>query len=179
MIKKLLFSGLLAATLAFAQGGGGGGGGIGEEGMGGMGSRTGGGGGGGGGEMGGGMPRVTPTPMERISTLLALNKDQKKQVKGIMDDSQKEAVPVRDQMIKGRQAIAQAVAAGKSQDEIDAAIKEYAAAQTQMAQIELRAVGKIYQALEKEQQAKAGPLLAMVNGIFKGKNWDSNPASPN
>src|SRR5271157_714133 len=172
MVKKLLFSGLVAATLAFAQGGGsGGGGGMGEEGMGGMGSRS---SGGMGGDMGGGRPRMVPTPMERISELFNLNKDQKKQVKSIMDDGQKEAIPVRDQMIKGRQTIAQAVASGKSQDEIGAAIKEYAAAQTQMAQIELRAVGKIYQALDKDQQSKAAPLqalLGMVNGIFKNKNW--------
>jgi hypothetical protein len=82
-------------------------------------------------------------------------------------------------MLKSRQAIAQAVAAGKSQDEIDAAIKECAAAQTQMAQIELRAASNIYRALDKDQQTKAGQLLAIVNGIFKGKNWDSNPASSN
>jgi len=47
-----------------------------------------------------------------------LNKDQKKQVRSILDDGQKEAMPVRDQLLKGRQSIAQAVAAGKSQDEI-------------------------------------------------------------
>jgi Spy/CpxP family protein refolding chaperone len=174
MLKKLLFGGLLAAALAFAQGDRMGGA-MGGESGGDAGGRP---SGGMGGDMGG-MPRAMPTPMERMATLLNLNKDQKKQVKGIMDDSQKEALPVRDQMLKCRQAVGQAVAAGKSQDEIDAAIKEYAAAQAQMAQIELRAVAKIYQALDKDQQPKAVQLLALVNGIFKGKNWDSNPTSPN
>src|ERR1035438_2889123 len=92
MIKRLLLSGLLAAALAFAQRGGGGGGGASGGGM--------------GGDMGGGgMPRAMPTPMERMTTALTLNKDQKKQVKTIMDDAQKEAAPVRDQMLKGRQTI--------------------------------------------------------------------------
>jgi hypothetical protein len=176
MVKKLLFGGLLAAALAFAQDRMGDGGMSGGPGGGDMGSR---GSGGMGGDMGAGMPRMTLTPMERIAALFNLNKDQKKQVKSVMDDGQKEAIPVRDRMLKSRQAIAQAVAAGKSQDEIDAAIKECAAAQTQMAQIELRAASNIYRALDKDQQTKAGQLLAIVNGIFKGKNWDSNPASSN
>jgi Spy/CpxP family protein refolding chaperone len=118
--------------------------------------------------------------MERISTLLTLNKDQKKQVRSILDDGQKEAMPVRDQLLKGRQSIAQAVAAGKSQDEINAAIKDYAAAQVQMTQIEMRAFAKIFPTLDKEQQAKAADprgLFGMLNGIFKGKNWDSVPVS--
>jgi hypothetical protein len=89
-------------------------------------------------------------------------------------------MPVRDQLLKGRQSIAQAVAAGKSQDEINAAIKEYAAAQVQMTQIEMRAFAKIFPALDKEQQAKAADprgLFGMLNGIFKGKNWDSVPVT--
>jgi predicted solute-binding protein len=161
--------------MAFAQGGGG----VGEEGMGGMNPRS---GGGMGGDMGGDRGpsiRAVPTPMDRIANQFNLNKDQRKQVKSILDDGQKEAMPVRDQMIKSRQAIAQAVAAGKSQDEIDAAIKTYAAAQAQMAQIELRAVAKIFPVLEKDQQARAGALLSLLNGIYKGKNWDAPPTSPN
>lgn len=179
MVKRLLCSALFAAVVAFAQGGMGGGGQGGDMGGGGMGGggSKGGGGGMGGGEMGGGMRPAMPTPMERMSTMLALTKDQKKQVKSIMDDAQKEAMPVRDQMVKGRQTIAQAVAAGKSQDEINGAINEYAAAQTQMTQIELHAFTKIYQALEKEQQAKAPGILGMMSGIFKSKNWDSNPTN--
>ena len=71
------------------------------------------------------------------------------------------------------------MAAGKSQDEIDAAIKQYAASQAQMTQVELRAFSKVFLALEKEQQAKVGPFLFMMNGLFKNKNWDTNLASSN
>ncbi len=176
MLSKLIFGGLLATALVFAQPGGMGGGQSGDSG-GGMGG--GGGRGSRGGDMsdigGGGMPRAMPTPMERLTTMFTLTKDQKKQVKSIMDDAQKEAVPVKEQITKGRTAIAEAVAAGKSGDEITAAINQTAAAQTQMTQIELGAFLKIYQALDKDQQAKAGMLPAMMNGIFKNKNWDSNP----
>jgi Spy/CpxP family protein refolding chaperone len=177
MFKRLLFGGLLTAVLAFAQGSMGGGqtGGGGDMGGGGMGSR--GGNSGMGGEMGGGGMRPSmPTPLERMTTALTLNKDQKKQVKTIMDDAQKEAMPVKDQMLKGREAIAQAVAAGKSGDDLNAVISEYAASQTKMTQIELGAFVKIYQAVDKDQQAKIPPVLAMMNGIFKNKNWDSNPS---
>jgi Spy/CpxP family protein refolding chaperone len=115
--------------------------------------------------------------MERMTTALNLNKDQKKQVKTIMDDGQKEAGPVRDQIAKGRLAVAQAVAAGKSQDDINAAITELAGSQAQMTQIELHTFNKVFQALDKEQQAKAPAVLGMMNGIFKGKNWDATPAA--
>jgi hypothetical protein len=47
-----------------------------------------------------------------------------------------------------------------------------------MTQIELHAFAKIFPVLDKDQQAKAADprgLLGMMNGIFKNKNWDSNP----
>jgi hypothetical protein len=157
MIKKLLLTGLLASTLVFAQrGGGGGGGGMGDNTM-------------SGGGMGGGLPRQTR--MDRISDALKLNKDQKKLVKTTLDDGQKEAGPVRDQLAKGRKAIAEAVAGG-NQDSINSAVNAYAAAEAQMATIELRAFAKIYPSLEKEQVQRSGELYAMMAGIFKGKNWN-------
>jgi hypothetical protein len=88
-----------------------------------------------------------------------------------MDDAQKEATPVKDQMEKGRLAVAQAVAAGK-QDEVDGAVKSYAAAETQMAGIEMQAFAKIYKLLDKDQQQKVPAVYAMMPGIFKGKNWN-------
>jgi Spy/CpxP family protein refolding chaperone len=149
MVKKILLITLAVSTLALAQG------------------KKGGGGGG-----GGSMPMMggSTNRMETFTTILKLDKDEKKQVKTIMDDAQKEAMPVRDQMEKGRLAIAQAVAAGKQED-VDAAVKTYAAAETQMAGIEMNAFAKVYQALDKEQQAKSPAIFNMFPGIFKGKNW--------
>jgi Spy/CpxP family protein refolding chaperone len=109
--------------------------------------------------------------LELMSGMLKLDKDQKKQLKGIMDDGQKEAAPVKEEMLKARTAIADAVAAGKKGDDLKASLDAYAAAEAKMHQIELGAFAKIYQLLEKDQQAKAGPIFGMMAGVFKGKNW--------
>ena len=89
-----------------------------------------------------------------------------------MDDGQKEAAPVKEQILKTRTALAEAVAAGKSPDEIKQAQAACAAAEAQMHKIELNAFAKIYQTLDKDQQAKVRPVYAMMAGIFHGKNWN-------
>src|ERR1035438_3112256 len=93
MLARILLAGLLASTLAFAQRGGGGGGGRGGSNMPGMG--------------------YTGTRLDRMSDALKFSKDQKRDVKAAMDDAQKEASPIHDQMLKGPLAIAEAAAAGK------------------------------------------------------------------
>ncbi len=147
--------GLMAASMVFAQGGGKKGGGGNMQDM--------------------PMPMGSANRMDQISQILKLDKDEKKQVKSIMDDAQKEAAPVRERMEKTRAAIAEAVAGGK-QESIDASTKEYAAAESQMAGIEMNAFAKVYQALDKEQQAKSPQVFLMFNGIFKGKNWTEAPS---
>jgi hypothetical protein len=107
-----------------------------------------------------------------LTNTLKLDKDQKKLVKTVLDDGQKEAAPLRDETAKSRQAIGEAVSAGKSQDEIDQLVKSHAAIESQMAGVEMRAFVKIYQGLDKDQQPKAQVLFQMMNGIFKGKNWN-------
>src|SRR2546423_86836 len=114
MFYRLLLAGIFATTLVLAQGRGGGGGG------GGMGGDEGGGGGGGMGGRGGGggegsgiqMPRVV-LRMDIISESLKLNKEQKKEVKSILDEAQKEANPIREQMVKSRLAIGEAIQSSK------------------------------------------------------------------
>ena len=54
------------------------------------------------------MMAGTVNRMDQFTQILKLDKDEKKQVKTIMDDAQKDAMPVRDQMEKGRLAIAEA-----------------------------------------------------------------------
>jgi hypothetical protein len=153
MIFKLLLAGILAATLASAQRGGGGGG---------RGAST------------------SPLPpmggqgdkLTILTNNLKLNKDQKKLVKTVLDEGQKEAAPLRDEAARTQQAIGEAVAAGKTQDEIDQLVKSHAAMESQMAGIEMKAFVKIYRELDKDQQSKAAVLFQMMNGIFKGKNWN-------
>lgn len=159
MLSKLILAGLLTVALASAQRGGGGGEDMGSGRGSGMERAMGG--------MGGGGNR-----MDMWSNALKLNKEQKKTLKTAMDEGQKEANPVKEQMAKARLAIAEAVAAGKGQDEIEKLSAAFAAAEAQMNQIELTAFAKIYQSLEKDQQANVKVVYAMMPGIFKGKNWN-------
>ena len=167
MMMKLMWAGAVLVFGAAAQD------------MGGMGGMGGGGGsrGGRGGGMNGDSGSMNRMPASRsrldvFSEMLQLNKDQKKQLKNTMDDAQKEAGPVKEQVLKARTELAEAVAAGKSADEIKKAEAACAAADVQMQKIELTAFAKIYQSLDKDQVAKVRPVYAMMAGIFRGKNWN-------
>ena len=158
MLYKLIMTGILASTLMFAQRGGGGGGGR----------------GGGGGNIpsmaGGGGSRL-----DRIAEALKLTKEQKKDLKATLDDAQKEATPIHDQLMKGRDAIAEAVAAGKSQDEITQLVAANSTLDAQIAGIELKAFVTVFKGLDKEQQTKPGmPMVFQgMKGIFNGRNWNA------
>jgi Spy/CpxP family protein refolding chaperone len=164
MMRTLLLTGILLTTVAFAQRGVGGG----EEMGGGMGE--------GGGARGGlSLPSISPSRMSRLDTMAAilkLNKEQKKQVKSIMDEGQKQGAAVRDEIAKRREQLGEAIASGKSQDEISQAVKAYAELEGQMARIELDAFAKIYQLLDNEQRSKTAPIFQMIAGIFMNKNWN-------
>jgi len=152
MLSRILLAGLLMSTLMFAQGRKGGGSkgpDLSSVGMGGS------------------------TRLDRISELLKLSKDQKKDLKVTFDDSQKEAAPVHDQMAKSRQAIGDAIASGKSQDEIAKAVAAEAQLEAQMTDIELRAFAKFALSLDDQQKQRAGNLFQMMRGLFSGKNWNS------
>jgi hypothetical protein len=151
MFFKLFLTGILAATLASAQRGGGGRGGS---------------------NMPDAQIMSRPDKLTILTDDLKLSKDQRKLVKTVLDEGQKEAAPLRDEATKSRQAIGQAVSAGKSQDEIDQLVKSHAAIESQMAGIEMKAFVKIYQGLDKDQQPRAQMLFQMMNGIFKSKNWN-------
>ena len=153
MFFRLLLAGILAATMASAQRGGGGGrGGASTSPLAGMGGPT--------------------DKLTILTNTLKLNKDQKKLVKTILDDGQKEAAPLRDEAVKSQQAIGEAVSAGKPQGEVDQLVKSHAAIESQMAGIEMKAFVKIYQGLDKDQQSNIPVLFQMMNGIFKNKNWN-------
>ena len=154
MFFRLLSAGILVASLASAQWGGGGLGHGGSDDM---------------------SPRregPSQTRMDRITAMLSLDSEQRKQVKDLLDYGQKAAAPVRDQLATAQLGIAEAVQAGKNQDEIGKTIDAYAALDTQMTGIELRSLTQISQALRQEQQARLGGLFWMMRGIFKNKYWN-------
>jgi Spy/CpxP family protein refolding chaperone len=154
MMSRILWAGLLAATLVFAQRGGGGGRG-GES------------------TMPGG--NFGATRLDRLSDAVKLSKDQKKDIRAVMDDAQKEATPIHEQLIESHLAIAEAIAAGKSQEEIDKAAHHHAELETQMTSIELHAFAKAVVLLEVDQkQVGIRMVFNMVRGAFNGKNWNSD-----
>jgi len=159
MLRRIFVIGFFASALVFAQGGRGGGGG--------------GGGRGGGLEIpSGGFGPVNK--LDRINDMLKLTRDQRKELKQTFDEAQKEAAPLHEQIVKARLALGEAVAQGKSQDEITKAANEEAALEVQMTMIELRAFSKFATGLEPDQQQRAGMLFQMMRGMFSGKNWNSD-----
>jgi hypothetical protein len=154
MNRKLILAGLLLATVAFGQRGGGGGGGRG-------GSR-------GGGDMP--MSFGPKNKLELLADMLQLSKDQKKDVKALMDEAQKEAAPVKEQLAKSRARISGAIASGK-QDDVDQAIAAHSEIDAKMTEIEMKAFAGVYKLLNEDQRTKSRGLFIMMPGIFKGKNW--------
>jgi hypothetical protein len=152
MLRNILLVGLLASTAVFAQRGGGGGGSRGGN---------------------SNVPNIgfgSTTPFDRISDALKLTKDQKKDFRTAMDDGQKLATPVHEEILKTRQQIADAVAAGKNSDEL---VKNEGVLEAQMAEIEMRAFVKVTETLEDDQKPRAGMLFQMMRGIFSKKNWNT------
>ena len=115
-----------------------------------------------------------------IENAFVLKKEQTKQVKTILDDAGKSAMPVREQLAKTRAAIADAIHAKKPQAEIDAAVNAYAAQAAAMAALEMKAMARVLQSLEQPQRANAGAvssLFFMMRGAFLDKNWDDVPGT--
>jgi hypothetical protein len=156
MLTRLWVGGVLAAGLVMAQGRGGGGD---------MGGR-------------GGMDNVPimtsrPSRFDQMAQTLKLNKDQKKTLRSTMDEAQKEASPIREQMLKNQLAIGDAVRGGKGAEELGSLVGAEAALETRMAAVELKAFAKIYNSLDKDQQGLTRPVFGMMRGIFDGRNWNT------
>jgi hypothetical protein len=167
MIPRLIFGWVLAAGLACAQrggmGGGDMGGGMGGNGMGGRDS------------MGGNIPQAprVSSRIDMLATTLNLDKDQKKTVKNILDEAQKEANPVHEQIMKSRLAVGEAIQDAKPQEEVTKLITAEAALESQMANIELGAFVKVYKSLQQEQRNQTRTLFQMMKGMFDNKNWNN------
>jgi hypothetical protein len=148
MIGRLLLAALLAASAAYAQRGGRGATNPDGSPM----------------NIGFGAPRQTK--IEAISSRLKLDKTQKTEVEAILDAAQQEAVPLRDTLSKGREAIALALVDGRTAD-AEAAESAYAALLAKATGIEASAFSKIYATLKPNQQSRAGQAFELMNGMFQ------------
>lgn len=110
--------------------------------------------------------------LDRFTEVLRLNKEQKNGAKEIFDAAQKDAAPVRDQVLKSRTDLASAYLDKKPQAEIDQLTTAYASQVAQMAGIEMRAFAKLYDSLNPDQQKKIGQAFPLVSGMFSGRDWN-------
>ena len=109
--------------------------------------------------------------LDRVADYLKLSREQKKDFKDIMDAGQKEAAPLREQLIQSREELAAAITGAKGADAIAQATKSYADLEARMAAIEMNAFARIFKLLDAGQQEKVRPVFTMMTGIFKNKNW--------
>jgi Spy/CpxP family protein refolding chaperone len=115
--------------------------------------------------------------LQILTDVLTLDGEQRKQVKTLLDAAYKEAAPIRAELTKTRTALAAAVQGGKSEAEIDAATKAYAAQVTAMTGVEMKALAQILSPLSPEQRKQGtAPSFYLMRGIFlDDKKWDEIP----
>jgi Spy/CpxP family protein refolding chaperone len=133
---------------------------------------------GGGGDDFGGQP-LELSRMELLTRAFKLNKDQKDKIKAILDEAHKSAAPARDGLTRTRTAIAGAVQSGKSQAEVDAAVKSYAEQATAMTGIEMKALANVLKSVDPEMASNPASVQTaffMFRGMFlNNKKWDLIP----
>ncbi len=105
---------------------------------------------------------------DRFATKLNLTDDQKAQAKSILQSSRESSQPVVQQLRQSRQALRDAVKAGKSGSEIDQLSANLGQLTGQMTAIRSKAFAKVYALLTPEQRTKAEQMGGHAHGMFMG-----------
>jgi Spy/CpxP family protein refolding chaperone len=132
-------------------------------------AQRGGGGGGRGGDMGMGMPRAqSQTKENQIAEKLKLTKEQRDQVDDILKTAAESAGTLSQQIVNGRQMIAQAMVTGKdSGDDYNKLLAAFTGVLGKMDGVEATAYGKIYALLKPNQQKNAEQVFdEVMAGMF-------------
>jgi hypothetical protein len=159
MFPKVLFTGLAMAALALAQGGyGGGGGGRGGGGMGGDSV--------GGPSVGSARPAPKESKADQIANRLKLSADQKVEFNSIFESTQKDALPIIQQVRKSRQDLANALINGKSDAEVAPLNQALSDAQFQMTGVEVKTFQRMVALLKPNQLSKAPEAFELMADIF-------------
>jgi hypothetical protein len=107
-----------------------------------------------------------PSQGEQLASVLKLDgKTQVPVVQQLLDAGDKEAAPVRAQMLQLREQMLNALITGRVAD-IAALSDKYAAAAASMATVESAIFAKIYAQLKPAQQAKAAQAFVILGGIY-------------
>jgi Spy/CpxP family protein refolding chaperone len=105
---------------------------------------------------------------DRMATRLNLTEDQKQQTRSIMQASRESSRPVVQQLRQNRQALRDAIKAGKSNAEIDQLSANVGTLAGQLATIRARSFAKTYALLTPEQRTKADEMAHHARGMFMG-----------
>jgi len=95
---------------------------------------------------------------DRMATKLNLTDDQKQQARSIMQSARESAQPITQQLKQNRQALRDAVKAGKSDADIDQLAASTGTLMGQATAIRTKAFAKVYALLTPEQRTKADQL---------------------
>jgi Spy/CpxP family protein refolding chaperone len=117
--------------------------------------------------------------LDIFTNLFALEGDQKKEIRGWLDEAHKATAPARKGLIETRATLAKAIASGADQAAIDAASAAYAVHVTTMTDAEMTVLARIIQRLTPEQRANQRTIstaFALMRGIFvNDRRWDIVP----
>jgi len=127
-----------------------------------------------------GAQRADPALRSRLQVLtdaFSLDKDQKNEVKILMDGAYKTAAPLRADLKKTRLALAQTVIDSKPEADVTAATKAYGAAAAAMTALEMKTLSQILAMLKPEQRdAGLQEVFYMMRSALSGeKKWDETP----
>jgi Spy/CpxP family protein refolding chaperone len=103
-----------------------------------------------------------------MATRLNLTDDQKQQTRSIMQAAHESSKPVVQQLRQSRQAVREAIKAGKPDAEIDQLSANVGNLAGQVAAIRARAFARTYALLTPEQRTKADQMADHARGTFKG-----------
>ena len=103
---------------------------------------------------------------ERMATRLNLTEDQKTQTRSIMQATRESSKPLVQQLVQSRQAVRDAIKAGKSDAEINQLTANVGNLAGQVATIRAQAMAKTYAPLTPDQRTQADHLADHVRGRF-------------
>ena len=110
-----------------------------------------------------------------LATQLELTDAQKIQAKTIFETARQQAEPVVQQLKQGHEAVAAAVKANKSDQEIQQLANAQGALAGQLGGIHAKAMAKFYATLTPEQKDKADKLHECMKGFMEGAHSGHRP----
>lgn len=117
--------------------------------------------------------------LDILTNLFTLTGDQKKEIRGWLDDTHKAAAPARKGLVDTRAALAKVIQSGGDQAAIDAAAAAYAVHVATMTDAEMTVLSAIIKRLTPEQRGNQRDLstaFALMRGFFvNDRRWDSVP----